>query len=391
MPDRFPTLPWKFILLATAFFLITFALETYNHRFWLNDYRVYYSAAQALRSGQEVYSQAYGLGTGFYKYSPCILLFFLPFSFLPFGTAAIIHFWVVASASLMAMLLTLKLLKTNLVPEAGRHENLLLSATFIILGLHLVRELHLGNVNMIIILLLLMALQNVLTGRQTLGGILFGIAVLFKPYMLLLALPFWFHRKYRTIGSFVITIAASFLLLLPVAGVGGTLSLHREWFHAMAAHVEYLGSHQTLEALTGHFLRTPLPFLRYLFPLLAVLLYTLFFAMGSRKHRGDMPVSYLIMGYFLLLALLPNLLITDTEHFLFSMPVLLYINASLFIRRSLPLTVFALLFFICYAGTSTDLMGSEVAGWLDRAGMIGLGNLGLIGMATVFFLGKQQP
>jgi hypothetical protein len=48
-----PYLP--FIVFAAIVFIAVFTLEKINERFWLNDFKVYYSAAQALINGQQVY------------------------------------------------------------------------------------------------------------------------------------------------------------------------------------------------------------------------------------------------------------------------------------------------------------------------------------------------
>jgi hypothetical protein len=70
-----------FIVFATVLFAAIFAIEKINERFWLNDFKVYYSAAQALISGEQVYGVPFGLDTGFYKYSPFVAMLFVPYTF----------------------------------------------------------------------------------------------------------------------------------------------------------------------------------------------------------------------------------------------------------------------------------------------------------------------
>ena len=80
-----PYLP--FILFASIIFAAVFIVEKINGRFWLNDFRVYYSAAQALVNHQQVYGIPFGLQTGFFKYSPFVAILFVPYTFFPFEVA----------------------------------------------------------------------------------------------------------------------------------------------------------------------------------------------------------------------------------------------------------------------------------------------------------------
>ena len=71
---------WMMVFLCLFFYI----LQNVNDRFWMNDLVVAYTAAQQLLSGQQIYGKAFGLGSGFYKYSPFTLFLFIPFAFLPF-------------------------------------------------------------------------------------------------------------------------------------------------------------------------------------------------------------------------------------------------------------------------------------------------------------------
>ncbi|MEI6456446.1 MAG: hypothetical protein WCO93_09170, partial [bacterium] len=70
---------WKFIVFAFVLFLTAFIFENINGRFWLNDFKVYYMAAKALLTGNQVYDLPFGEPSGYYKYSPFVLFFFFPY------------------------------------------------------------------------------------------------------------------------------------------------------------------------------------------------------------------------------------------------------------------------------------------------------------------------
>jgi hypothetical protein len=91
------------------------------------------------------------------------------------------------------------------------------------------------------------------------------------------------------------------------------------------------------------------------------------------------------MGYFSLLALIPNLVITDTEHFLYSLPLVLLVMGYLLTQKRALFVLLAIPCFMLYAGTSTDLMGTGLSDWLKARGSIGIGNLGIIALSVFVF------
>src|SRR5690242_14024338 len=116
-----------FIVFATVIFAAVFAIEKINGRFWLNDFKVYYSAAQALVNGQQVYGVPFGLDTGYYKYSPFVAMLFVPYTFLPYEIAAIIHFIVLCAATILTIITLGRLVGRYFLPLKIRTENLLMS------------------------------------------------------------------------------------------------------------------------------------------------------------------------------------------------------------------------------------------------------------------------
>src|SRR5438046_538911 len=85
-----------FILL---FCLADYIIESINGRLWMNDFRVYYSAAAELLNGHDIYGKAYGLGSGYFKYSPFVALVFIPFAVLPYSVAKTILFLFTTAAA----------------------------------------------------------------------------------------------------------------------------------------------------------------------------------------------------------------------------------------------------------------------------------------------------
>ena len=93
-PDN--SYPKFFIVFVALACLAIFVFENINHRFWLNDFKVYYGGATALLNGEQVYGVLYSLGSGYYKYSPFTALLAIPFCLFNFNTAAIFQFFILS-------------------------------------------------------------------------------------------------------------------------------------------------------------------------------------------------------------------------------------------------------------------------------------------------------
>jgi hypothetical protein len=79
-----------------------------------------------------------------------------------------------------------------------------------------------------------------------------------------------------------------------------------------------------------------------------------------------------------LFALLPNILITDTEHFLYSTPIILFTIYYLYTNNNSKYTFIFIIFSIFYGINSPDILGRNLSGKFEEFGILGLANLGLI-------------
>ena len=231
-----------FLLVGIVFVGLMLFVEIHNGRFWLNDFKVMYSAADALVNDEQVYGLSFGLSTGFYKYSPFTLLLFVPASLLIFKTASIIHFIFIGLSALSVILILEKLIRSYFKPTRKKTYFSLL-AVLLCVVIHLVRDLHLGNINMILVLALTLVLYYSLNNKPILAGILLALTVLAKPYFLICILPLLVHKKYKAAVS---TIAGIFICVVLVFIILPDQSSHlfQDWFSAMLDHNTYLGSSQ---------------------------------------------------------------------------------------------------------------------------------------------------
>lgn len=382
-----------FAIIAVVLFTAILIIEKINGRFWLNDFKVFYSAAEALLNDEQVYGKAFGLSTGFYKYSPFTLIFFTPFTLFSYEIASIIHFLIIGLCTIFTIIQLEQIIGKYLF-EYGKKSYLTFVSIFLCVVLHLVRELHLGNINMILLALLGLSLKFSLESKPIRSGLLLAIAIITKPYFIICVLPFLLHRRYKE----VITVTASgilFVLLSAIAiGFSASITLYLDWFAAMMDHSSYLTSNHTVFALLNKYTGLSIQ-PTYALPFLGVIgaiscLY--FWKAGNTSDKSTSFVSTsesLLIHYYFLIAIIPNILITDTEHFLFSLPLIavlvLYLSK---IKHRLWTVLFILLIFL-YEGNSSDLIGKNLAGKFENFGILGISNLIIIGI-VIFVYSKKK-
>ena len=396
MPDRI----WggntkrNFILISSVLFAVMFFLEKINGRFWLNDFKVFYLAAKALINNEQVYGIAFGLPTGFYKYSPFTLLLFAPFTILPFNAASVIDFIINAFCSIATIIILVKIVGQYLIIHGKLNLQVLLVLLFCVI-IHLVRELHLGNTNMILLFLLCLSLKFILESKPIKSGAVLAVVILTKPYFLICLLPFLLYKKFKAILSFSVSLLIFVLSSFIVSGFSRGMTLYSGWFTAMKEHSTYLSSAQTIPALLNYYFGISVPpdYGIFLLGIISLILYS-YFLINDRhelnKNINDHSINKSLIIYFsLLISIVPSILITDTEHFLFSLPLITILLLLLARERNyFWIILFTILIFL-YDGNSSDLLGKNLAAKFETHGLLGISNLILIG-SVIFLYSKHN-
>ena len=153
--------------------------------------------------------------------------------------------------------------------------------------IHLVRELYLGNINIILLCLSLLALQNYLDGKNRSGSILFGIILLTKPFYLLLLLPLLFRKKLKAIGILAITVAAGLLFPFIFMGWDRTLSFYSGWIKIMMLHGTVFPGKNTLEYMVRYYFIPDLPWYAGLIILLVMVIFSCIFIRFNLEQEKD--------------------------------------------------------------------------------------------------------
>lgn len=381
---------YPFIVFASVIFIAIFIIENINGRFWLNDFKVYYSAAQAFLNGEKIYGVPFGLETGFYKYSPFVLLLFIPDSLLPYEAAAIVHFIVLSASAIACILVVNKILSVYVFQKRNEKENVLMSLALLCVAIHLVREVHLGNVNVIILLLLCCALLFMLEEKFYLSGVLIALSVLLKPYFLIVLIPVVVFRKWKTILSFAVALLASEIICALAFGFERHIVLYREWFESLSAHGSYLQSSHTIQSLLQNFFGLGTSNMTLSIIIGAGVVFTILLIAAQRRHGNEnsevAQKSILAAGYFSCVAIVPNLVITDTEHFLLSLPLIVILIYYLSHKRNKFLYGIFLVVIFFFGANSSDLLGKTLSSRFESLGLLGISNLILVSAVIYLFL-----
>ena len=81
----------------------------------------------------------------------------------------------------------------------------------------------------------------------------------------------------------------------------------------------------------------------------------------------------------MLIAIVPNLVITDTNHFLFCIPIIFILINHLFSKPSnVFLKIISILFLFLFGAKATGIIGNDLADVYLLNGMLGISNLAII-------------
>ncbi|MCC6600091.1 MAG: DUF2029 domain-containing protein [Crocinitomicaceae bacterium] len=390
----------RYVMATSVIAMVYFVLQKMHHRDGVADFRVYYDAAKALWNGSQVYGIHFGVDSGFYKYSPFAALPFIPLTLLPYSIASgLYYFFVLFSFIIFSLVLVYHIEQSPRISGKKRGWALLFITLF--LADHFERELHIGNVNVFLLILSFLVFLLMTERKILIAGILYGFILLYKPHFIILFPYFFWRREYKLIVSAMLFFGVGLLLPALLKGWYQNMELLGQWIEAMRAHnVRLDQSPNTIYGIYNRFILSPLNFESSAVVIIVLLAVTalLIVWMLVYNHRNLPKEKYRFTEYFTLIALIPNLTHTDTEHFMWTWPlialsVLILLNEK--IRGKNIFIAMLILAFVPYCVNSPDIVGRRMMLLFDESGLLGLANLIIIAVALSLFYQitakKNQP
>ena len=199
--------------------------------FWvkkdMSDFGVCYQAGKRIMMGETLYRAADGHLQ--YKYSPCSAVFFSLFSLLPQEAAKLI--WYALELILLGIVYVVSY---GLLPHKLKPKGWVIGLSFLVLLKFTAREIELGQINILIIFLLLMVLVALLKKKDTGSGVLWGVSLLFKPYALVFLPYFLLKKRIRVILFGMSTVLVGLLLPSLFYGMRGNIVVLGEWRQSLS-------------------------------------------------------------------------------------------------------------------------------------------------------------
>lgn len=378
------SIPYKFISFGCLFFIADFLVEQINHNFELGDFKVYYNAAHALLSGQQVYGVLFSLKIGYYKYSPFTAMLFTPLSLLPYHAACLLQFLSISITTLLTCILIAKIFSNTLLLPI-KFINLILILSLLSISTHLVREIALGNVNMALLFLTCFALLMIIREKFILSGFILALVIITKPFFIILIIPLIMRRYFKTIISIVTALLLFSLIPAFFFGFQRDVELHKEWFTTLLSHADTYSSPNTIEALIQTYLHSSFLNIQYIILIIFILLYMFFIRyQGNRRKEGFM------IEWFVLIAFIPLLFKTDTEHFLMALPLIIYIFINIFAQKNRVITILIILTAMMYAGNSSDLLGKTLSAKMYSYGLLGISDIFWVALTLYIYFRREK-
>jgi len=391
----------KSIWIISFLFIANWILEIINGRFTLHDFQVSYDAARNLINGEPVYGISFGLSSGIYKYSPFTLLFILPYAFLPFFIAKTVQYFCIAAVAIFCVIYLERFIREIYFYREKIVDNKVLSFAILVVCIHLHREAHLGNWNVHLLLLAILSLRLMVRNKEYWAGIILAWIILMKPHFVILLPLLVMRKKIKTLGS----VMAGFFIGLGFPsiflGLNKTIELNLIWFRTLHKHnVSFLRDESCLQSILYN------SFFKHVYPhpdlyftsvvvLFVAILFLIFMICNFRDEKTDthkisekdIERKNFIFEYFLLLAILPSIVVTDTQHYLWSLPIIVFILS--YMVYGAPnrnwLFYFTIASFLIYGGNIYDLWGRKISVWMENFGFIGIGNILIILSSLIWF------
>jgi hypothetical protein len=371
--------------------MVYFILQKMHARDGVADFRVYYDAANAILHNSQLYGIAFGVSSGFYKYSPFAAVPFIPLAILPYAVASAIYYFIVLVAFIYFSLLLLYFLEKHAGFEKY-NKGWALAIITLFLADHFERELHLGNVNVFLLIGSFLVFVLIHKGKHWWAGLVYAFILLYKPHFVILLPLFVLQLNWRMLLTTAGGIVLGLLFPLLWKGWDGNALWLHQWLDTMQEHnVKLEESANTIYGIYTHFVAQPLGLQSGPFMVVVLLGVVAALVLWFILHKipGESAIRKSYMTFFLLIALIPNLAHTDTEHFMWTWPLIAYTMMQLMQLDKKKQWIYGIILglaFIPYCLNSPDIVGKPTQLLFDEGGLLGVANLVIIAVSIHLYL-----
>jgi hypothetical protein len=184
----------------------------------MHDFNVYYTAAGRVWAGETLYRAEDGHWQ--YKYLPTFAFVLAPLSKLPVVPARAVWYALVLGAIVLFVKKSY-----DLLPDKRRAAGFVVGLGVLAMAKFYIREMGLGQSNVLLALLVMLALEAGRSGREALVGVLLAGATVVKPYAIL----FWPYlvarKRFRAAAWFAVAVLVAVLLPAIRYGFMGNVEL----------------------------------------------------------------------------------------------------------------------------------------------------------------------
>lgn len=357
-------------------------LEVYNGRFWQSDFTVYYKSAIRILHGENLYGIVED-GHYVFKYSPFSAVIFIPFTFLPLFIAKYIYWFFYTGIIIIGFYISVKLASRSKYFSARVINNTILLGS-LILVVHFQRELHLGQVNQLLLVLYLLIAITTIKNKPFLSGALLAVSILIKPFGLIFVPYFIVKHKFKELLSLTVFAVIFFFVPLIFYPFKDFLSQNALWFNELVIELGnkqsmLLPANHTIFSVVARF--TPISYMT-LTPLFVKIYQAIILTIIGvsillfiRKGRGIKNNSIAEIG--LLISIIPLLSFTSQNAFGF-VELIVFILLINFSRFSIIDKVLCIVGFVFLGGNFNDLWGSQLSGLFNDISLVSIGTILLI-------------
>ena len=371
------------ILFLLTFSIVFILLEIYNGRFWQSDFTVYYKAAQRLLEGNTLFRHVED-GHYIFKYSPVSAIYFIPFTLFSLTTAKILYWFFLTGIIIGSYYLSVFLvLKGEIFKDPRRLNNIILLGA-LILVVHFQRELHLGQVNQLILLLYLLSAYFFGKNKPVLSSLPLALSLFLKPFAIIFLPYLIIKRRYKETVYFVLFGVVLMLLPLLFYSFDEFINQNILWINELTAE---LGHKQGMLQSANHtmfsvFARyTPLRLITFT-PMIIKIYQVILLGLMSVLilvfiWKGKRIENNYVSEFALLICVIPLLSFTSQNAFGFA-TLMVFILLVNFKKFSLLEKITTIIGFVLLGGNYNDIWGSKLSGFFNDISLVSLGALILI-------------